>query len=280
MNKKNPMMAVLVLFAAASLFPLDGYIDKRNNDSPFILDPALEGILFTASAGLNGLVLYFDKVAEVNHLKFGGTTINSSQVNGFDQLLMNSYSPVIDKLGTGFGIISILTPAVLLTAPSDQWLTIGTMYAETITLAYGFKELGKLCINRARPYMYSKGFPRDAVNDNDWNKSFPSGHTTLSFAGASFTSFVFSNYFPDFKWKIPIIVSSYAAAVGTAACRIASGDHFLTDVIAGAAVGTACGLFIPWIHSFNINIKEATTESTQEISVHAMPLGAILTIRY
>ncbi|WP_020614740.1 phosphatase PAP2 family protein [Sediminispirochaeta bajacaliforniensis] len=280
MHKKKSVTAVFILLAATSLFSFDGAVDAKNNGSLFNLDPILEGILFASSAGLNGIVLYFDKVGEVNHSKFDGNIIDSSQVNGFDQLLMNSYSSAIDKLGTYFGIVSILTPTILLVAPMDQWLTIGTMYAETITLAYGFKELGKICINKARPYMYFEGFPKDAVNDHDWNKSFPSGHTTMSFAGASFTSLVFSKYFPNSKWKIPVIASSYVIAFSTAACRVASGDHFLTDVIAGAIAGTACGFFVPWIHSLNINTQKVGTNSTYDVSVQAIPMGAVLSIKY
>ena len=277
---KMPMTAVLIVFTAASLFSLDGTVDRKNNVSPFNLDPVLDGILLASSAGLNGTVLYFDKVKEVSHSDFDGNIRDPSKVNHFDQSLMNSYSPLFDNLGTSFCVVSLLTPAVLLAAPSDQWLTIGMMYAETVTLAYGIKELGKLCINRARPYMYYEDYPGGAVDDYDWNNSFPSGHTTLSFAGASFTSFVFSKYFPESGWKIPVIAASYTVAAATAACRIASGDHFLTDVIVGAVAGTACGLFVPWIHSLNINSKKRTAENKQDITIQATPMGAFLSIEY
>ena len=30
---------------------------------------------------------------------------------------------------------------------------------------------------------------------------------------------------------------------------MASGNHFFTDVLAGAAIGTACGFIIPALHS-------------------------------
>ena len=34
--------------------------------------------------------------------------------------------------------------------------------------------------------MYFDGYPMDKVADGDWDSSFPSGHTTLAFAGAAF----------------------------------------------------------------------------------------------
>ncbi|MDC7124482.1 MAG: phosphatase PAP2 family protein [Spirochaetales bacterium] len=280
MYTKKIIAAVFVLISTACLFSLDSAVDERIDRNPFYSEPILDSILLTTSVALNVTVLYLDKVKQINNLEFDGNIFDSSQINGFDRLFMFQYSPIIDKLGTGLCIVSILTPSLLLSIPSDQWLTIGIMYTETISLAYGLKELGKLCVSRARPYMYFDNFPQDALDDFDWNKSFPSGHTTLSFAGASFTSFVFCKYFPNSKWKIPVIASSYIFAVGTAVCRIASGEHFITDVIAGAIAGTACGLFVPWIHSLNVKPKKITTKNGQELSVQVLPMGACLSIRY
>jgi len=276
MKKKKSLTVLFIFLFAVRLFALDGTAGRGDDGSPFSLHPALDGILLTASAGLNGMVLYFDQVKKVNHLEFDGNNLDPSRINAFDQWLTFPYSPVIDKLGTGLAIASILTPAILFSTPSNQWLTIGTMYIETLTLAYGLKELGKLCISRARPYMYFDDFPSEALEDYDWNRSFPSGHTTLAFAGASFTSFVFTKYYPDSKWKIPVIASSYAIAVGTAVCRIASGEHFTTDVVVGALTGALCGLFVPWIHTLDFGIKD----NSSSISLQVAPTRATLSIKF
>lgn len=280
MYKKILLTAVLVSFTAVSTFSLDGPADYGNSTEPFKLDLTLDLSLLTAAAGLNGTVQYLDKVEKVNQIEFDGIILNPSQVNNIDQLLMFPYSSKIDKLGTCVGIVSVLTPGLLLSVPSDQWFTMGTMYAETMAFAYGFKELGKLSFNRARPYMYTEGYSADAVNDYDWNRSFPSGHTTLSFAGASFTAYTFSKYYPDSKWKYPVIAGSYLLSAGTAACRIAGGEHFLSDVIVGALTGTVCGLFVPWIHSINLNNGKTVSEDAAEISLQAIPAGAAVTVRY
>jgi len=268
MKKKKFLMGLFIFLIAVRLFSLDR--------SPFSLNPALDGILLSVSAGLNGAVLYLDQVEKVNHLEYDGIIPDKSRINALDQWLTFPYSPVIDRLGTGLALTSLLTPALMFSTPSKEWLTIGAMYIETLTLAYGLKELGKLCISRARPYMYFDGLPQKAIDDYDWNRSFPSGHTTLSFAGATFTSYVFSQYYPDSKWKIPVIASSYAIAVGTAVCRIASGEHFVTDVIVGALTGALCGVVIPWIHTLDFNTKETSSN----ISLQIAPTGAVLTIKY
>ena len=279
MFKKICMKAELVFLAASSLFSLDCAADG-NFGSPFCLDPVLDTSVIAAAAGLNGAVLYLDKVREVNQPGFEGKIYDPFEVNGFDRLFMKPYSSSIDDLGTYMGLVSVLSPTVLLAAPSDQWITIGTMYAETIALAYGFKELGKLCIGRARPFMYYDDYPKEAVQSHDWNKSFPSGHTTLAFAGASFTSYVFSKYFPDSSWKIPVIGSSFFMALSTAACRVASGDHFPTDVIAGAAAGTACGILVPWIHTRIVKNSKSDDDGLADIAVQAMPASLFISMKY
>lgn len=278
MFKKFFMTVSLIVMTGASLFSLDSVVEEKSG--PFALNPVLDSTLIAMSAGLNGAVYYFDTVHGVNNPDFDGNIFDPFQVNRFDRMLMNPYSSAIDDLGTYLGIVSALTPSVLLAASSDQWLTIGTMYAETMMLAYGIKELGKLCFSRARPFMYYDDYPREAVDDHDWNKSFPSGHTTLAFAGASFTGSVFSEYFPGSKWKIPVIGSSYLLALGTASCRVASGDHFLTDVIAGIIAGTACGYIIPRLHSQTIRSQKYEEESTFNLGFQVTPSSLFLTLKY
>ena len=97
--------------------------------------------------------------------------------------------------------------------------------------------------------MYYDNPPQE--EESKWNKSFPSGHTTLAFASASFTSYVFGKYYPDSKWRIPVSLSLYTLATTTALLRVSSGNHFLTDVLAGALIGTLCGLTIPMLHTLN-----------------------------
>lgn len=173
-----------------------------------------------------------------------------TDVNRFDRLFAQSYNKTFDTAGTITAAISFLTPAALLAAPTQDYWKIGLGYGETMLLAYGAKELIKYFVDRPRPYMYFDGVPQNEIENGDWDDSFVSGHTTLSFAAATFTTFVFCQYFPDSPWKIPIIATSFTLAAATAGLRIASGNHFITDVLAGAGLGTAIGFLVPWVNSF------------------------------
>jgi undecaprenyl-diphosphatase len=67
--------------------------------------------------------------------------------------------------------------------------------------------------------------------------SFPSGHTITAFAVAV----TFSVFYPD------LTAALLFCAVSIAASRILLGMHFLSDVLAGVAIGTVLGLGSLWI---------------------------------
>lgn len=159
----------------------------------------------TIAVVLSSLVMLCNLPAEnlisEYRMKLKQLELNQDDVNSFDRLIMNPYSKTLDYAGTGFTALMLFTPSVMFAAPKEDYWKIGLEYAETIALAYGVKELIKMNVSRARPYMYFNGAPVDKFEDDDWDDSFISGHTTLSFAAASFTTFMYCQYFPDSRFK-------------------------------------------------------------------------------
>lgn len=219
----------------------------------FRLTPLTDGILLGSGIALSGADLVLDNGLKVNRSEYNNETFNKDDVNVFDRYFMKSYSSSRDKAADFLLAAAVATPLALIPSGKDEWLTEGVMYAETLLIANGIKEITKLCVSRTRPYMYydSDTWPESDVDSGDYANSFPSGHTTIAFASATFTSYTFSKYFPDSAWKYPVIAGSYALAAGTSALRLLSGNHFMTDVLAGAAIGSAVGFLVPWLHTFN-----------------------------
>src|SRR5215212_6502066 len=63
------------------------------------------------------------------------------------------------------------------------------------------------------------------------NHSFPSGHTSSSFAGAEFMH-------TELKNAIPVLsCAGYLGATATAVIRVMKNRHWIKDVVAGAAIG-------------------------------------------
>jgi undecaprenyl-diphosphatase len=173
-------------------------------------------------------------------------------VNAFDRPFMFSYNRPLDIV-SDYGVYSMLVlPAIsVIGNPADRekLLTYGIMHVEAIISTFGTVNLVKQAVMRNRPYMYTGGLP-DGKED-DYHNSFPSGSTAYAFLGATFLSTTFLREYPESKWKLPVIIGSYTLACGVASMRILSGSHFLSDVLAGAAIGSLYGWLIPVLHIKN-----------------------------
>ncbi len=216
---------------------------------PFSLNPVNEGIELGIGGLLSGSALVCDKFIHIKENEYKPEDWKKSDIAPFEQIFMRPYSKPLHIVGTGTMALAMATPALFAVMPSSEWLTIGTMYVETLLLANGIKEWTKLLVYRARPYMYFDDYPQDKVDDGDWNCSFPSGHTTMAFAGAAFTTMVFCQCFPNSKWKYAVAGGAFGIAALTGALRMASGNHFLSDVLVGATIGTICGFAVPYMHT-------------------------------
>ncbi len=96
-------------------------------------------------------------------------------------------------------------------------------------------------------YIFQRHRPLDAANnprlfDGPFGRyvhtSFPSGHTTSAFAAAA----VFRQAYRDEHRWVPI--TFYSLAVAAAAGRMLQGEHWFSDVVAGALIGQVVGDYI------------------------------------
>lgn len=95
----------------------------------------------------------------------------------------------------------------------------------------------KPLVSRVRPWLVIEGFV-NLVPEHDPN-SFPSGHTNAAFAFAAALCAARSP-----KW---VRAAALCAAALMGFSRLYVGVHFPSDVLAGAVIGTLCGLAGAWI---------------------------------
>ena len=94
----------------------------------------------------------------------------------------------------------------------------------------------KVVINRPRPYIdYPNLIHPDEVDNGS---SFPSAHTSMAFATATA---LYLNYK---KWYVGVPAFAWASAVGYS--RLYLGQHYPSDVLAGAAVGAGSAWICHW----------------------------------
>ncbi len=112
----------------------------------------------------------------------------------------------------------------------------GRAVLESVLYASLFTQFLKMSVGRARPHQ-NKG-ARD-FNGLSWTNaqwSFPSGHTTIAFATSASLSV---------RFKRPAAtVGLFALALLTTGQRIYDDQHWLSDTLFGAAIGTSIGLAV------------------------------------
>ena len=137
------------------------------------------------------------------------------------------------RLGNS-AVVAGLTSATFLIGKatgSETTARVGLRSLESFLLTAGLTSVLKIGIGRARPDsgFDSQHFHPIAFEHSFW--SFPSGHTANVFALATTLSLELGEEAP---W-VPYV--AYPLAGWTGLTRILDGEHWLTDVVAAAAVG-------------------------------------------
>ncbi len=279
MKKKICILILLsLIFSSVTLSAesKNGDFNLWGSGEVFKLTPMTEGLLIGGGTLLYGTELILDKGLKLGELKYENQKYNLENLNPLDRKLAQPYNHTVDKISDVLLISSFALPLCLLPAENSEWMTVATMYAETMLLAQGIKESIKLGVFRPRPYMYFDGWPeKDVLKENDWCNSFVSGHSTMSFTAATFTAYTFWKYFPDSPWRFAVAGGCYALSTTIALLRVGAGCHFPTDILSGAVLGTVCGFVVPWLHTLNAG---KNNEGKGDISLNALPLGISFTI--
>jgi undecaprenyl-diphosphatase len=132
------------------------------------------------------------------------------------------------RMGDGWLWYS-LGAILLIGGGSRSYVAVGAAGSAAILGIFVFKLLKKIS-HRPRPceiatHCWSRVLPPDKF-------SFPSGHTMTAFSIA----LVVSYFYPTLQWPL------YFLALSIALSRVVLGMHFLSDVLAGAILGTALGI--------------------------------------
>jgi membrane-associated phospholipid phosphatase len=105
--------------------------------------------------------------------------------------------------------------------------------------------IAKHAAARRRPFARAGDAGADDELGVDANHSFVSGHSSVAFALAVSSGTIASlrgRRSAKVIWSIGL-----SAAAATAYLRVAADVHYATDVLAGAAVGAAIGVAVPWL---------------------------------
>jgi len=143
------------------------------------------------------------------------------------------------------GVAGFTAVAALRGLPSGLWRGNFVVLANAASWTAASTEWLKVLVRRKRPVLYTSDGAGAAANPEN-QRSLPSGHASLAFAAATSYPVIARREHLPHRTRNTLLL--YAGAVGVATLRVAAGEHFPTDVLAGAALGSGIGWLVPTIH--------------------------------
>jgi membrane-associated phospholipid phosphatase len=245
-GKKQVGSVVIAITCAVSIMAADFPYRLQRSDIAFSL---------TAAAFFGGGLL----------LEYTGTpppelsrnTLDATSINRFDRPATRRWNPGADRLSNyAMGAILIAPAATGIPLLRNRdWpdiATLAVMYGEAVLFTTGLCGAVKVLTLRDRPYLYTTSISdaefANLAASSDSRHSFYSRHTALAFCSALFLSKTATDIYGPSRLTAAVWGGSLAAATAVGISRYAAGQHFPTDILAGAAVGSLVGYGIPWLH--------------------------------
>ena len=226
------------------------------------------GILATSAALFATDILISKDIEPLTPLQVQG--LNPSMVNSFDRIATRNFSTSSRTVSDVLLYTMLAAPLTLMLSAEgkEEPLLIGLMYGEAQLLQGGLTFMLKSMVTRTRPFVYSDDpdIPPEKKLTLYARRSFPSAHTSTAFTSAVFLGSAYSTLNPGSSATPWIWAGGLTAASVVGYSRIHGGQHFPTDVLAGAAIGALTGWIVPALH------KQEKTEGATATRI-AIPLA-------
>jgi len=208
--------------------------------------------------------------------------LDPNSVNDFDRFVVGNHSETSNLVSDVFLYTNIALPFavgaidVLTSHSVDGWPGYGKdalVMLETLSMTIAVCNTVRYTARRYRPAAYDDSRAPDGGFERSTEQlSFFSGHTSQTFAMATAFSYLFQKRHPE-SWLVgPVWAGTHSLAVATAALRMAAGRHFLSDVLTGAAVGSAIGFLVPFLHSVGEGHKSIIGKSDLLADLRLTPM--------
>ena len=195
--------------------------------------PAFAALALCLSIGVVGYLFDADGVS-------WGRGLSQPTIHVFERITRLGQSDYVFALTVAAGALAVLARGRGFGARVDAGLTqlaLRAMFLFDVAAVSGIaSQVLKHLFGRARPRLYDTvgAFHFDVFAIHATYASFPSGHAVTAFAMATAILFLSP------RWGWPLL--ALAALVGVS--RVAIGAHYVSDVLAGAALGVASALLL------------------------------------
>lgn len=226
----------------------------RADDTPYRLYPVADA----TTIGVSAIVWWVPALTLSRFVDADGCACDRRDVNGLDRSTAGHYRPGLSAAGDigvsalaalvlGAEAVDMITDSQA-SHPLASFFTDFTIIAEAWLVTGALNQVVKLAAARPRPLLYERALTDPLQRDPDNYLSFYSSHTSSAFTIGLAYAQTFAFRHPNSPARFWVYAAAVAAGSGIGLTRILAGKHFPSDVLVGAAAGTASGLLIPWLH--------------------------------
>lgn len=251
-----------ILFILTTLLIVSNEIEAQKH---YALDFKSESIFLGTGSGLLLSAYLIDKQKDPIKIE-QILALDKLDVPGFDRKAIDNYSNSAKVASDVFknGFIAVPLSLFLSEKGRKNYKEIGVMYSEVAAINLGFTVLIKASKSRFRPYAYNQNVDIEERLKDDVRRSFFSGHTSHVSSMSFFTASVFSDLYPESKYRYAVWAGAITAPAVTAYLRVKAGRHFSSDVMVGYGVGALIGYFIPKLHKI---------DALEDVTIHGSSNG-------
>lgn len=255
--------SIISLLAVLFFLSEDIKADPYNTDNPIVVVSNIAA----ATAFGTGTAIYLN--LEQND-PYKLRTLDPSEIPFFDRIALGKRSGGY-SLASDILLYGLLSEAALINFKDiDRIRPLESPWIPTFLASTGINLIAKSTVKRARPYAYDSLSTDNDLSDIDATLSFYSGHTSGAFTAAIYSSMMYEILEYPSEYRGYVWAGNLLAASATGILRIASGNHFPSDVVVGAVIGSIIGWGFPELYS-----SYATNENSMAVDITAFELSSM-----
>lgn len=236
-------LAIAIVFTAST---------ARADDPVWKMDPWIEVPIVTAELAISFSWVIASDLAP----PYCAPVCDRADVNVFDRFSAGWWDVTWSISG------DIALAATFVGAAATLWYDGGfvAMWSDAIVIAEAvggsimLANLTNMATRRPRPHVYGTESPLETRERGRAAFSLFSGHTAGAYAAAIATFVTLRERHGDAIGPYLALAFGLSGATFVGFTRVVSGQHFLTDTLIGAVVGTALGLAVPLLHRSNVRV--------------------------
>lgn len=219
---------------------------RADDNSPASIDWKVDGII--AGSAFAGTFLMM--LLPVDHSnRWQGEIFGS-----LDEGVKDNFSRTAAQLSDGLVTVTVAAPLLSKFADGvdENDARFALLYGETLGLSLLANSIAKYTVQRPRPYVYNQDTGvREYTKEqgNDAYVSFYSGHASMSFSAAVAGSYLYALESDNENVNAAMWGIEMGLATATSLLRVRAGKHYYSDILVGAAAGTAIGILVPALHT-------------------------------